>query len=494
MKKKRGAGILLPISSLPSPYGIGTLGAEAYAFVDQLAEAKQSYWQVLPVGPTSFGDSPYQSFSAFAGNPYFIDLDTLKEDGLLLSEEIEEQYWGDDASEVDYAALYEARFEVLHKAYARSDHKMQEDYQAFLAKSSYWLEDYSFYMALKFHFHGQEWSLWEDGLKFRHKETLRKFEDLLAEEIDFWKFCQYQFFMQWRQLKRYANSKGIRIIGDIPLYVAMDSADVWTHSDLFELDERKKPIHVAGVPPDCFSEDGQRWGNPLYRWKRMKRDHYAWWYQRMKANAALYDVIRIDHFIGIVNYWSIPASCPTAVEGEWRKGPGRHLTKVIRKATKGSDIIAEDLGIVSDKVRALINETGWPGMKILEFAFDGDASNEYLPHQYKNTNCLVYGGTHDNQTLLGYYGNKSDKELKFMMNYLHIKRVSQIPKAMLRAAYASIADTVIFQMQDILELDDTARMNEPSTVGTNWRWRMQPGAFDGKKIKMLRKMCKLYAR
>lgn len=397
-------------------------------------------------------------------------------------------------SEVDYAALYEARFEVLHKAYARSDHKMQEDYQAFLAKSSYWLEDYSFYMALKFHFHGQEWSLWEDGLKFRHKETLRKFEDLLAEEIDFWKFCQYQFFMQWSRLKRYANSKGIRIIGDIPLYVAMDSADVWTHSDLFELDERKKPIHVAGVPPDCFSEDGQRWGNPLYRWKRMKRDHYAWWYQRMKANAALYDVIRIDHFIGIVNYWSIPASCPTAVEGEWRKGPGRHLTKVIRKATKGSDIIAEDLGIVSDKVRALINETGWPGMKILEFAFDGDASNEYLPHQYKNTNCLVYGGTHDNQTLLGYYGNKSDKELNFMMNYLHIKRVSQIPKAMLRAAYASIADTVIFQMQDILELDDTARMNEPSTVGTNWRWRMQPGAFDGKKIKMLRKMCKLYAR
>ena len=469
MKKKRGAGILLPISSLPSPYGIGTLGAEAYAFVDQLAEAKQSYWQVLPVGPTSFGDSPYQSFSAFAGNPYFIDLDTLKEDGLLLSEEIEEQYWGDDVSEVDYAALYEARFEVLHKAYARSDYKMQEDYQAFLEKSSYWLEDYSFYMALKF-------------------------EDLLAEEIDFWKFCQYQFFMQWSQLKRYANSKGIRIIGDIPLYVAMDSADVWTHSDLFELDERKKPIHVAGVPPDCFSEDGQRWGNPLYRWKRMKRDHYAWWYQRMKANAALYDVIRIDHFIGIVNYWSIPASCPTAVEGEWRKGPGRHLTKVIRKATKGSDIIAEDLGIVSDKVRALINETGWPGMKILEFAFDGDASNEYLPHQYKNTNCLVYGGTHDNQTLLGYYGNKSDKELKFMMNYLHIKRVSQIPKAMLRAAYASIADTVIFQMQDILELDDTARMNEPSTVGTNWRWRMQPGAFDGKKIKMLRKMCKLYAR
>lgn len=494
MKKNRAAGILMPVSSLPSPYGIGTLGADAYEFVDLLKQAGQSFWQVLPVGPTSFGDSPYQSFSAFAGNPYFIDLDTLKEDGLLLQEEIDAYNWGDNEEEVDYATIYQNRFPLLHKAYERSGHQKNPDFEAFEQDNKYWLEDYSFYMALKFYFQGKEWSLWEKDLRYRKKNALQKYQQLLNEEIGFWKFCQYNFFKQWKNLKKYANDNGIRIIGDIPLYVALDSADVWTHSDLFELDERKNPTHVAGVPPDIFSEDGQRWGNPLYRWKKMRKDNYHWWYQRMKANAALYDVIRIDHFIGIVHFWSIPASCPTAVEGEWLKGPGKKLTKVIRKATRGSDIIAEDLGIVSPAVRKLINETGWPGMKILQFAFDGDASNEYLPHQYKNSNCLVYGGTHDNQTLMGYYGDKKEKDLKFVMNYLHIKRVDQIPKAMLRAAYGSIADTVIFQMQDILELDDTARMNEPSTVGTNWRWRMKEGAFTEKDVKRLKKYCKIYGR
>ncbi|MCH5267247.1 MAG: 4-alpha-glucanotransferase [Lachnospiraceae bacterium] len=494
MKKKRAAGILMPVSSLPSPYGIGTLGANAYEFIDQLKQAGQSYWQVLPVGPTSFGDSPYQSFSAFAGNPYFIDLDILKEEGLLLQEEIDAYRWGDDEENVDYAILYDNRFPLLHKAYERSGHQGSADFALFEQESKYWLEDYSFYMALKFYFQGKEWSLWEKELRFRKKDALQKYRQLLGEEIGFWKFCQYHFFKQWKKLKKYANDNGIRIIGDIPLYVALDSADVWTHSDLFELDERRKPIHVAGVPPDIFSEDGQRWGNPLYRWKRMRKDNYHWWYQRMKANAGLYDVIRIDHFIGIVHYWSIPASCPTAVEGEWRKGPGKKLTKVIRKATKGSDIIAEDLGIVSPAVRKLITETGWPGMKILQFAFDGDAENEYLPHKFENSNCLVYGGTHDNQTLMGYYGDKKKKDLKFLMNYLHIKHVEQIPKAMLRAAYGSIADTVIFQMQDILELDDAARMNEPSTVGKNWRWRMKPGAFTEKDVKRLKKYCKTYGR
>ena len=491
---QRSAGILLPISSLPSPYGIGCFSQEAYDFVDWLKEAGQTYWQILPLGVTSYGDSPYQSFSAFAGNPYFISLDALVEEGVLTAAECKKANFGRKADDIDYSRLYTERGRLLRLAYSRSDIGHNEAFTAFCEKNKWWLDDFALFMAVKDRFEGKPWIEWAEDIRLRWGNAMDYYRRELYFDIEFQQYLQYQFYRQWNQLKTYANERGIQLIGDIPIYVAMDSADVWTHSDLFELDERKKPIHVAGVPPDCFSEDGQRWGNPLYRWKRMKRDHYAWWYQRMKANAALYDVIRIDHFIGIVNYWSIPASCPTAVEGEWRKGPGRHLTKVIRKATKGSDIIAEDLGIVSDKVRALINETGWPGMKILEFAFDGDASNEYLPHQYKNTNCLVYGGTHDNQTLLGYYGNKSDKELKFMMNYLHIKRVSQIPKAMLRAAYASIADTVIFQMQDILELDDTARMNEPSTVGTNWRWRMQPGAFDGKKIKMLRKMCKLYAR
>jgi 4-alpha-glucanotransferase len=286
----------------------------------------------------------------------------------------------------------------------------------------------------------------------------------------------------------------VKIIGDIPLYVALDSADVWAHGRLFELDERKNPIHVAGVPPDCFSEDGQLWGNPLYNWKQMEKDHFKWWEMRMRANASLYDVIRIDHFIGIVNYWSIPAGSKTAINGEWRKGPGRKLTNVIKRATKGSSIIAEDLGVVGDNVRALIQKTGWPGMKILQFAFDGDSTNEYLPHNLTSSNCVVYGGTHDNETLVGYYQDKTKKQTKYAREYLGAKKKSELPKAMLRAGYASIADTAIFQMQDILELDNSARMNLPSTVGTNWRWRMLPNQFTKEHIKLLRKLCRLYGR
>ena len=349
-------------------------------------------------------------------------------------------------------------------------------------------------MAIKDSKGGISWNEWEEALKNREEAALENAREELAEEIDFYKFQQYEFDKQWSQLHAYANEQGIQIVGDIPIYVAFDGADTWASPELFQFDEENNPVAVAGCPPDDFSATGQLWGNPLYNWEYHKKTGYDWWIKRICHCLKLYDVVRIDHFRGFDEYYSIPYGNKTAVDGTWMPGPGMELFRTIEEKLGKLNIIAEDLGIVSDKVRALINETGWPGMKILEFAFDGDASNEYLPHQYKNTNCLVYGGTHDNQTLLGYYGNKSDKELKFMMNYLHIKRVSQIPKAMLRAAYASIADTVIFQMQDILELDDTARMNEPSTVGTNWRWRMQPGAFDGKKIKMLRKMCKLYAR
>lgn len=491
---KRGAGILLPISSLPSNYGIGTLGEEAFRFIDQLKEAGQRYWQVLPVGPTSFGDSPYQSFSAFAGNPYFIDLDILMEEGLLKKEEVESVSWGADPTDVDYALLFQNRFPVLKKAYGRSRHKEEKEYSVFLKQNKYWLQDYCMYMAIKFHFQNQEWQRWDEDIRYRKKAALKKYQEQLAEEIGFWEFCQYKFFQQWDRLKKYAHRKKIRLIGDIPLYVSMDSADVWAHSDLFELDERKKPINIAGVPPDCFSEDGQRWGNPLYNWTAMESDGFRWWAKRMKANAGLYDVIRIDHFIGIVNYWSIPASCPTAVDGKWRKGPGKKLTDVIKQATKGTDIIAEDLGVVGPNVRKLIAKTGWPGMKILEFAFDGTADNEYLPHNYRTSNCLVYGGTHDNATLMGFYGAKKKKELKYLMNYLHISKKKEIPRAMIRAAYGSIASTAIFQMQDILELDNRARMNLPSTVGTNWRWRMLPGQFTEDHIRMLKKYCRIFGR
>lgn len=491
---ERGAGILLPVSSLPSKYGIGTLGREAFRFVDQLRAAGQKYWQVLPAGPTSFGDSPYQSFSAFAGNPYFIDMETLIDEGLLTKKEVESVEWGDDPSDVDYATLFHNRFPVLKKAYKRSRHREEASYRTFQRQNSYWLQDYCLYMALKFENDNHEWQRWEEDIRFRQRAAVKKYKTELADEILFWEFCQYKFYQQWNKLKKYAHKQKIRLIGDIPLYVSMDSADVWAHADLFELDERKKPINIAGVPPDCFSADGQRWGNPLYNWKAMEEDGFQWWKKRMAANAKLYDVIRIDHFIGIVNYWSIPAACPTAVEGKWRRGPGKKLTDVIAEATKGTDIIAEDLGVVGPNVRRLINRTGWPGMKILEFAFDGSADNEYLPHNYKSTNFLVYGGTHDNDTLMGFYGSKKKKELKYVLQYLHVKKKKQIPKAMLRVGYGSIANTAIFQMQDILELDNSARMNLPSTVGTNWRWRMLPGEFTGKHIKRLKKLCDLYGR
>ena len=451
---ERGAGILLPISSLPSKYGIGTLGKEAFTFIDQLKEAGQTYWQVLPVGPTSFGDSPYQSFSAFAGNPYFIDLESLMEEGLLERREAEAVNWGDNPADVDYAAIFNHRFDVLRLAYNRSEHKKESSYRTFVSQNRYWLGDYCLYMALKFANDNHEWQLWEEDIRYRKKAAVKKYQEELADDIGFWEFCQYKFYQQWNALKKYAHKKNIRLIGDIPLYVSMDSADVWAHSELFELDERKKPINIAGVPPDCFSADGQRWGNPLYNWKVMEEDGFRWWAKRMAANSRLYDVIRIDHFIGIVNYWSIPSSCPTAVDGKWRKGPGKKLTDVISQATKGTDIIAEDLGVVGPNVRRLINKTGWPGMKILEFAFDGDARNEYLPHNYKTTNCLVYGGTHDNDTLMGFYGEKKKKELKYVMKYLQVEKKKQIPKAMLRLGYESIANTAIFQMQDILGLEN----------------------------------------
>lgn len=490
----RAAGILLPISSLPSKYGIGTLGKEAYRFVNHLAKAGQKYWQVLPVGPTSYGDSPYQSFSAFAGNPYFIDLEELVEDGLLKQEDVESCDWGTRANDIDYEKIYRNRFVILHKAYKASDFRKKKDYDKFVKRTKFWLEDYCLYMALKFYFGGKEWLAWEENIRMHQKEAVAHYKKLLHEEIEFWRFCQYLFFKQWGKLKKYANSKNIKIIGDIPLYMALDSADVWTHGTLFELDERKKPINVAGVPPDCFSEDGQLWGNPLYNWKAMKKDHFRWWEMRMASNAALYDVIRIDHFIGIVNYWSVPAGSENAIGGKWRKGPGKKLTDVIEKATKGSEIIAEDLGIVGDNVRKLINKTGWPGMKILQFAFDGNSSNEYLPHNFKSSNCIVYGGTHDNETIAGFFKDKPLKELKYVRRYLNLKEKSEIPKEMLRLGYSSIADTAIFQMQDILELDNSARMNLPSTVGTNWRWRMLPNQFTKDHIKMLKRFCEIYNR
>lgn len=496
-KRARSAGILLPISALHSPYGIGTLGTAAYEFADWLETAGQKYWQVLPIGPTSYGDSPYQSFSAFAGNPYFIDLDTLSEEGLLTKEEIEAYNWGDsfeNADGIDYAAIFSSRFKVLHKAFERSEHKETKSYNKFLEKSSFWLDDYSLYMSVKVYFENKEWQLWDEEIRLRLPDAMAKYSEMLKDEIEFWKFCQYKFWKQWKKLKKYVNKKGIKIIGDIPIYVAMDSADVWAHGRIFELDERKEPINVAGVPPDCFSATGQRWGNPLYRWDVMEEEDFLWWRERMKANADFYDVIRIDHFLGVVQYYSIPASCPTALEGAWIKGPGKKLTDAIKESIGNTDIIAEDLGLIVPKVRKLINKTGWPGMKILEFAFDDTADNEYLPHNFKTPNCIVYAGTHDNETLTGYIDGRTDEQMEPLYRYLNVKTREDAADAIIRAGYASIAYLAIFQFQDILKLGNEARMNVPSTLGGNWCYRCKKEDLSLRRAKKLRHLAMTYGR
>ena len=490
---KRGAGLLLPISSLPSPYGIGTLGKEAYKFVDYLVEAGQKYWQVLPVGPTSYGDSPYQSFLAFAGNPYFIDLDYLVEEGLITKAQIKKFPWGDNAEYIDYATVYGSRFQILRMAFNNSTYAETKEYAQFEKDNEYWLDDYSLYMAVKFKFDNQEWSKWDYDIKARQPEAIDRYKEELKDDIAFWKFCQFKFFEQWNKLRVYANESGIEIIGDIPIYVAMDSADVWAHKDLFELDEDFEQINVAGVPPDAFSEDGQLWGNPLYNWNRMEECDFEWWKQRMASNSKIYDYIRIDHFIGVVNYYSIEAGCENAKEGVWRQGPGKKLTDAIDSAIGDAKIIAEDLGIVSPAVRELLAETGYPGMNIIEFAFDGGPTNSHLPHNYK-PNSLVYGGTHDNETVVGYFSSRSAADLKYAYKYLGVTKKSEIPAAVLRAAYASVAAIAIFQVQDILELGNEARMNTPSTVGDNWKWRMLKGSLTKKKAKELKELAEFYAR
>lgn len=490
----RGAGLLLPVSSLPSPYGIGAFGKAGFDFVDLLVKAKQKYWQVLPLGPTSYGDSPYQSFSAFAGNPYFIDIDTLISEGLLEQSEVDEHFWGDEEDKVDYEAIYNSRFVILKKAFGRSNHQTKEEYIQFCNENSYWIDDYSLYMAIKYHFDNKEWLLWDEDIRFRKTNTVKKYEKELSEDVDFWKFCQFKFYQQWFKLKAYANEKGIRIIGDIPLYVAMDSSDVWVHGDLFELDERKKPINIAGVPPDCFSETGQRWGNPLYDWDKMEQDDFDWWRKRMQASAKLYDVVRIDHFIGIVRYFRIPAECETAEYGKYKNGPGKKLTKVIEESIGEAKIIAEDLGVIIPSVRKLMDSTGFPGMKILQFAFNSGSDNEYLPHNYNSSNTVVYGGTHDNQTMVGYLKTIGKAEEEYALEYLGVKRKKDIPDAVIKVAYASNAAVAVFQVQDILKLDDSARMNLPSSLGRNWQWRMKEGQLTEECIKWLNKLAGTYGR
>ena len=490
----RKAGILMHISSLPSPCGIGTLGAEARKFADFLAAGGQSCWQLLPVGPTSYGDSPYQSFSSFAGNPYFIDLDRLAEDGLLMPEEYRDLDWGGDASQVDYGLMYQTRFPVLRKACDRLLAREESDFAAFCAEQKDWLEDYALFMALKDKHGGASWFQWPEGLRLRKAAALEKVRKELAGEVGFWKGVQYLFFRQWRTFKQYVNSKGISLIGDLPIYVAGDSADVWANPEQFQLDEDGLPIEVAGCPPDAFSDDGQLWGNPLFDWERMKEDGYAWWLRRIAFQFQLYDTLRIDHFRGFDSYYAIPYGDKTARNGRWRPGPGIAFFKAVKKALGKQDIIAEDLGFLTPSVRKLLKDSGYPGMKILEFAFDSrDSGSDYLPHCYP-THCVVYAGTHDNDTIMGWMASAPRKDVSFAKAYLRLNKREGYHWGMMRSAWASPADLAVMQFQDLLGLGGEARMNTPSTLGDNWKWRALPGSFDKKLSRRLRREMKVYQR
>ncbi|MCR5430869.1 MAG: 4-alpha-glucanotransferase [Eubacterium sp.] len=491
---KRSAGILMPISSLPSPYGIGTFGSKAYKFVDHLEASGQKFWQVLPLGPTSFGDSPYQSFSAFAGNPYFIDLDFLIEDGLITRDFVEDFKWSLEDGYVDYGLLFENRYQVLREAFANSDHQKTEEYKIFV-KENDWLEDYALYRACKTHFEHLSWEEWPKDIKTRKKEALAKYKKKLKKDIDFYKFLQFKFFEQWYALKEYANDKGIEIIGDIPVYVAMDSAEVWKSPKQFKLNKDLKAEEVAGVPPDIFSEFGQKWGNPLYDWAKMEKDGFKWWKNRMSFMAKMYDVIRIDHFLGLVKYYSIPAEDGNAVNGKYLKGPGMKLIKAINEAVGDKKIIAEDLGVDMPEAKKIIAKAGYPSMKVLEFAFDGDRKNPHLPYNY-NQNMVVYGGTHDNDTLVGYFSDLQWWQLDYVREYMGDSHMSveQIVDNIFREAYKSVANLVVFQLQDVLKIDSKGRMNVPSTLGTNWRWRMKDGEFTPEHMRYLRYMTDIYGR
>lgn len=489
---ERGAGILLPISSLPSPYGIGTLGIKAYEFADRLKASGQKYWQVLPVGPTSFGDSPYQSFSAFAGNPYFIDFDILIEEGLISKSDVDNVFWGRNPEFIEYDVIYNERFKVLRKAFKASNYKNTEEYREFEKDNDYWLDDYALFMAIKADHGNREWLSWEEDIRYRKPEAISRYRAKLTDEIDFHKFMQFKFYEQWHKLKEYVNSKGISIIGDIPIYVALDSSDVWADHTLFQLDEEWKPVNVAGCPPDAFSDYGQKWGNPIYDWEEMEKQDFAWWKKRMKTSAALYDVTRIDHFIGIVRYYNIPVD-GVPKEGFYAKGPGMKLIEAIDSAMGDAKVIAEDLGVVVPEVTELIKKSGYLGMKVFQFAYDGNTRNEHALHNHEK-NYVVYIGTHDNDTMKGYLEKATDKNIEYMMKYLDVDDKKDIIDKLMRVMYMSVADTVIIQMQDLLGKDNDARMNLPSTIGNNWKWRLKDGEFTTEIRDKLRELTKVYGR
>jgi len=495
MTNERSSGILLHPSSLPGKYGIGTLGTEALRFIDFLSKSKQKLWQILPLGPTGFADSPYQCFSSNAGNPLLIDLDTLVAEGLLEKKDLVDIGSFDDGP-IDYGKVITKKYPLLKKAMetfkesAGKEHK--KDFHEFVVGNKKWLDDYALFMSLKEHFKQKPWYQWDKPLKMKKEDALKPFNSLLSDQIEFHKFVQYLFFRQWLTIKGYAHQKNIRIIGDIPLYVAFDSVDAWSNTELFQFDADKNPIAVGGVPPDYFSATGQLWGNPLYNWEALKKDHYHWWIERIKSNLILYDIIRIDHFRGFAAYWSVPYGEKTAINGKWIPCPGKELFQQISEEFGEIPIIAEDLGVMTSDVEELRDSFGLPGMKILQFAFDSGEDNDYIPFNFIK-NCVVYTGTHDNDTIKGWFDKAKPDDKKYVLEYMNTTG-QDICMDFLRLAWASVANTAIVPMQDLLGLGNEARMNLPGTTVNNWMWRAKKNDFSTELALKLAQMTVLYGR
>lgn len=484
----RQSGILMHISSLPGAGGIGSLGKEAYAFADFLVESGMRIWQVLPMGPTGYGESPYQSSSVYAGNPMLISCAKLRESGLLQYED-DEEYVPERLDTVDFPAVRENKEMLLRRAFQQSEKAYLEDIRAFIRRSP-WLEDFALFTAVKHHFHDAMWTKWPDeGIKRHEPEAVKRYRQELDDEVRFHIFCQWVFDNQWSALKAYCNERNIQLFGDMPIYVAEDSADTWTHPEVFQLDKDRVPVRVAGVPPDYFSADGQLWGNPLYRWIYLRFHGYRWWVDRMTHMARMYDIIRIDHFIGFANYYSVAHGAPNAREGKWVIGPGKSLFRTFRRKLPGIRIIAEDLGCVNDRVRKLLHYVKYPGMKVLTFGFGSGEDNPHLSKNY-TTNCVAYTGTHDNDTVLGFLQSADEKTQQHAMEYLHFDCLEDAPAAFVKEVMACKADTAVIPMQDVLGLGSDARMNTPSTIGGNWMWRMLPDAATAEVAARLRKLNK----
>ena len=488
----RKAGILMPIFSLPSNYGIGTLGKEAYKFVDFLKEANQTYWQILPIGPTSYGDSPYQTFSSFAGNPYFIDLDLLVEDNLLSNKDIKDVIVS-NPEDIDYNYLFNTRYQILYRAYINGIKKYSDEFTKFV-NENYFIYEYSFYMAIKESFGMKSWLDWpDDDIRKRKPEALENYRNKLKDRIEFYEFIQFLFFKQFNELKDYMNLNGIKLIGDIPIYISIDSCDCWLNPECFMLDENYIPKEVSGVPPDYFTADGQLWGNPIYNWDVMKNNGYKWWIDRIGAASKIYDVIRIDHFRGFESYWSVPYGDKTAKNGKWVNGPNMDLLNVFKGWFHNVEFIAEDLGYHTPGVQKMLDEFGYPGMKVLEFGFDSREKSNHAPHAYSE-NTVCYVGTHDNSTIVGWLTAADKNDVKYAMKYLGLSDLNDFNWDMIRAGMSSVANTFICQIQDYLGLDDSARINKPGSLGNNWRWRMKKGTLTSKLANKIADYTVMYER